>query len=287
MQARLTYDPPLAWQPMRDFLAARGAPGVVTTSGAGYARGVQLDGHRGWITVAQAADAPALVVEISQSLEPVSDRLLIRLRHLFDLDANARVIDTNLQAHALLQDRVGSCPGLRVPGTLEPFELVLRTIIGQQVSVKAATTIAGRFARTFGDTIDTPWSGITHSGPDAGRIAASSIDAIAAMGLPRRRAQTVLTLAKAMTDGGLSLTPDTHPGQARQQLCAVPGIGDWSAQYISMRALHDANAFPATDLGVMRALGTRKKNAAIQMAEQWRPWRAYAVMHLWCNHGGG
>ncbi len=177
-----------------------------------------------------------------------------------------------------------------MPGAFDAFlELALRAVLGQQISVKAATTVFGRFARAYGEPMQTPFPGLMHSGPRAALIAAASLEEVAALGLPRSRALTVRSLAKAVSDGtvrhgaGRRIPEQTFVAALKE----LPGIGDWTAQYVAMRALRDPDAFPASDLGIYRALGVSKPRDALAAAEPWRPWRAYAVLHLWLGHAGG
>jgi AraC family transcriptional regulator of adaptative response / DNA-3-methyladenine glycosylase II len=178
-------------------------------------------------------------------------------------------------------------PGLRVPGAFDGFDLALRAVLGQQVSVKAASTLFGRFAAAYGEPIVTPHPVLTHIGPHASRIADEPLERLAALGLPRTRALTVRGLARAFADGAVRLDPGADAEATRLRLRELPGIGDWTAQYIAMRALRDADAFPASDLGVLKALGVARPREALAIAEGWRPWRAYAVMHLWQSYSGG
>jgi AraC family transcriptional regulator of adaptative response / DNA-3-methyladenine glycosylase II len=171
--------------------------------------------------------------------------------------------------------------GLRVPGAFDGFEVAVRAILGQQVTIAAARTVAGRFAATFGEPIETPFAALTTVFPNAVRIAALPYGHIARIGMPGARARTVLALARAMADGKLVLTPNVDIETALDKLRALPGIGEWTAQYIAMRALAWPDAFPHTDFGVKKALGETDARRVLVAGEAWRPWRAYAVMHLW------
>ncbi len=173
-----------------------------------------------------------------------------------------------------------------MPGALEPFELAVRAVLGQQVSVAAATTIAGRLAVRFGAPLPTPIAGLDRLFPTPARIAAASLDEIAGLGMPGARARTVLELAGRVADGRLELTRDRDPAELIAALDAVPGIGPWTASYIAMRALSAPDAFPEKDLGLMRALNVDGKTL-LGRAERWRPWRAYAALHLWLGGSGG
>jgi AraC family transcriptional regulator of adaptative response / DNA-3-methyladenine glycosylase II len=172
-------------------------------------------------------------------------------------------------------------PGLRVPGAFDGFEVAVRAILGQQVTVAAARTVAGRFAAAFGEPIESPYAALTTVFPDAGRIAELRYGRIARIGMPGARARTVLALARAVADGDLVLMPNADIEATLDRLRALPGVGEWTAQYIAMRALAWPDAFPHTDLGVLRALGETDARRALAAGDAWRPWRAYAVMHLW------
>jgi AraC family transcriptional regulator of adaptative response / DNA-3-methyladenine glycosylase II len=172
-------------------------------------------------------------------------------------------------------------PGLRVPGAFDGFEVAVRAILGQQVTVAAARTVAGRLAAAFGERIETPFASLNTVFPGAGRIAELPCGRIARIGMPGARARTVLALARAVADGDLVLTPNADIENTLARLRTLPGIGEWTAQYIAMRALAWPDAFPHTDLGVMKALGERSARHVLAAGDAWRPWRAYAVMHLW------
>jgi len=194
---------------------------------------------------------------------------------LFDLDTDPAPIAERLG------DLAAPLPGLRVPGAFDPFEMTVRAILGQQVSVKAATTLAGRFATAFGTPAETPYPELTHLFPTPERISEESIDSVAALGIVGARAKSILALANAVASGAVSLTPTGDFAEATAALKTLPGIGEWTAQYVAMRSFRDPDAFPHTDLGLYKALGTTNPKETLTRAEAWRPWRAYAVMHLW------
>jgi AraC family transcriptional regulator of adaptative response / DNA-3-methyladenine glycosylase II len=284
---KLAFRPPLEWEALIGFLAGRGAAGVEATQGRRYLRALDVDGCLGWIAAEPLPDEAALRVRVSETLVPALPALLVRLRALFDLDANPRAIAEHLRTDPQLRGAVTRRPGLRVPGVVDGFELALRAVLGQRISVRAASTLFGRFARRYGDPLTTPHPALTHSGPRPERIAQDRPDRIAALGLRRAQAHTVRALACAVSEQGLRLTPDAPRAPTLKALVELPGIGEWTTQYVAMRALRDADAFPAADLGVLRALGLRTAKDALERAERWRPWRAYAVMHLWQESAGG
>ncbi|MGH7789571.1 MAG: DNA-3-methyladenine glycosylase family protein, partial [Candidatus Binatia bacterium] len=190
---------------------------------------------------------------------------------------------THLRRSPALRPLVDAAPGLRVPGAWDPFELAVRAILGQQVTVKGATTLAGRLAAAFGRPVDCG-DGLTHVFPTAAVLAEADV---AALGMPRARAETVRALARAVANGSLVLDAPLGLDDALTRLCAVPGIGPWTAQYVAMRAFGEPDAFPAGDLGLRSALGNGggplAEAAVVRAAEAWRPWRAYAALHLWSS----
>lgn len=282
----LSYRPPLDWTALGGFLAGRGAPSIERFENGRYLRTIRIAGHRGWIAAAPLADRPLLRIDVSTSLLPVLTPLLARLRALFDLDAVPAAVAEVLSRDARLRPLLLNRPGLRVPGAFDGFELALRAIVGQQVTVKAATTLYGRFADAFGEPAQTPFAGLCQTGPEASRVAQASIDQIAGLGLPRTRAASVKALARAVAEG-LRIEPGADVEATSARLKELPGIGDWTAQYIAMRALRDADSFPASDLAILKALGVSKPAAAIARADHWRPWRSYAVLHLWLQAAAG
>jgi AraC family transcriptional regulator of adaptative response / DNA-3-methyladenine glycosylase II len=218
---------------------------------------------------------PALRVAVSASLARVLPPVLSRVKALMDLACNPTEVADALGALARAH------PGMRVPGAFDGFEIAVRAILGQQVTVAGARTVAGRFAAAFGEPLDTPFAGLDRVFPAAERIAGLPYGRIARLGMPGARARTVLALARAVADGELDLVPNADIDATLQRLRALPGVGEWTAQYIAMRALAWPDAFPHTDLGVMKALGTKDAKRVLAAGETWRPWRAYAVMHLW------
>jgi len=279
LEFELSFRPPYDWRSISAFLRARAIAGVEAVEDSRYRRTVcvAVDGeaHRGWIEVAMSPKKPALHVAVSASLTKALPPVLSRVKSLMDLACHPAEVAQALGALARRH------PGLRVPGAFDGFEVAVRAILGQQVTVAAARTIAGRFAATFGEPIETPYAALTTVFPDAGRIAALPYGRIARIGMPGARARTVLALARAVADGKLVLTPNAEIETALDKLRALPGVGEWTAQYIAMRALAWPDAFPHTDFGVMKALGETNARRVLVAGEAWRPWRAYAVMHLW------
>lgn len=278
---RLAYRPPLAWATLLEFLVGRGAAGVEAARGQKYLRTVHLDGRTGWMSAQPEAGAHRLLVEISPELVPVLAKLLPRIRRLFDLDAHPALIDAQLSTDPHLASLVTVLPGLRVPGALNGFELALRAVLGQQVTVKAASTLFGRFARAFGQPANTPHPELLYYAPKAELIAQAPVQQLIDLGLTQRRAQTISDLARALASGVLDLDRPADLQASAAQLQSIAGIGPWTAQYIGMRALRDPNALPASDLGLMKALAVSKPAQVIAAAQGWQPWRAYGALHLW------
>ena len=278
---QLTYRPPFDWSGLVRFLAARTSRGVERVEGEDYLRTVQLGGHRGWVRVRHAPGKRAVMVELTRSLTPVLPALLGRLRHLFDLSARPDVIAAHLGRSAMLEEAVARNPGLRVPGAFDGFELAVRAILGQQITVKGATTLAGRFAEAFGEPIETPHPGLDRLSPTPGRIAAASADEVAALGIVPMRARGIVALAQEVAAGRLRLDAGANPDATMSQLVALPGIGRWTAHYIAMRALRWPDAFPREDVVLRKKLGGVSAARAETLAEEWRPWRSYATLHLW------
>jgi AraC family transcriptional regulator of adaptative response / DNA-3-methyladenine glycosylase II len=282
---KLSYRAPFDWSRMLRFLHARSVKGIETVRGDSYLRTVQIGSHTGWIRVRDEPSECALLVESTASLRPVLPALLERLRDLFDLSARPDVIAAHFAGDPVLADAVALRPGLRVPGAFDGFELVARAILGQQITVKAATTLAGRFAAEFGEPIETPHVELTHLSPDSSRVAAAALDAVASLGIIQTRARSLIAIAQEMQCGRLTLEAGANPDAAIEQLVALPGIGAWTAHYIAMRALRWADAFPKEDIALRNALGRVSAARVEQLSQAWRPWRSYATIHLWCEAG--
>lgn len=276
----LAYRPPLAWSAMLSFLRGRAIAGVEAVSAQEYARTAQICDCRGWLRVRNDVQRSALQVDLSMSLLPVLATVLGRLRNLFDLAARPDAIDSHLAGDAHLGQLVSSCPGLRVPGAFCGFELAWRAVLGQQVSVSGATTIAGRIAQRFGDPIATPVRELDRLTPTAERLAGAAATDWSRVGVIRSRGATIRELAAAMSGGTLRLDPTPAPDATIERLRAIRGIGAWTAEYVAMRALRWPDAFPESDLVLRRALNGDRDGKS-KLSEKWSPWRAYAAMHLW------
>ena len=280
---QLAYRSPYDWNGILRFLAARALKGVEHVTDHSYARTVQLGKAKGWVQVTQSKEKHALILEFTHSLTPVLPLLLSRIRALFDLDARPDVIARHLKKDPRLSHAVRTNPGMRVPGAFNGFELGLRAILGQQVTVKAATTIACRFVEAFGEPIATPFPELTRLTPLPARMASASVDDIARHGVLASRSKSIILLAEALKSDGLRLDGVTHhkPDDSISKLTELPGIGQWTAHYIAMRALRWPDAFLKEDIAVRNSLGGVTANEAEELSQLWRPWRSYAVMHLW------
>jgi AraC family transcriptional regulator of adaptative response / DNA-3-methyladenine glycosylase II len=280
---QLDYRPPLDWDRMIRFLSGRAIPSVEAVEGIEYRRVVAIGGATGWISVAPNGERPSLSARISLGLVPQLPAVVARLRALFDLDARPDVIAAHLGREPLLAPLVRRAPGLRVPGAFDPFETSIRAVLGQQVSVRAATTLAGRLVAAFGNNIAPPPvdARISRCFPSAAALAAREDAEVAAIGVPLARARTIVRLARAIDDGRIDLRGTAAPDQLIERLTSVPGIGPWTANYLAMRALHWPDAFPAGDLGLKKALRARNTRAVEERGRAWQPWRAYATMHIW------
>lgn len=281
IRLELGYRPPLAWHALLDFLRARATPGVEFVDGETYRRTVAIGKHRGWIEVAESTRANSLRVLVAPSLARALPPMLARVRALFDLDAQPTIIEDHLGADLILAPVVARQHGLRVPGAFSGFEVALRAILGQQVSVAAATTFAGRIAAAFGEPIETPFPELTTLAPTAERLASLGEVEMGGIGLTGARVQCVRTLAQAVAEGTLAFEAGADPDETVARLEQLRGVGPWTAHYITMRALAWPDAFPHADLVLRKALGDVAPKAALEHSQSWRPWRAYAAMHLW------
>jgi AraC family transcriptional regulator of adaptative response / DNA-3-methyladenine glycosylase II len=281
---RLDYRPPLDWKAMLEFLAARAIPGVesVDLSAGVYRRTAAIGALRGWLAVRADPEQPALRAEISMGLAGALMAVVARLRRFFDLDARPDAVASFLGKDARLRPLLARRPGLRVPGAFEPFEMAVRALLGQQVSVRAATTLAGRFAAALGEPAATPHPELTRFSPDPASVRAAGAELSARIGVPAARGRALVALAAAV-ERGLALACSPDLSDTLDALRALPGVGDWTAEYVAMRALAWPDAFPAGDLGLRRALGDVTAAQARRIAETWRPWRSYAAIHLWTN----
>jgi AraC family transcriptional regulator of adaptative response / DNA-3-methyladenine glycosylase II len=284
LRCQLDFRPPIAWESLLAYLRLRAIPEVESVDGTTYRRTVAIDDARGWIAVSLGASGVSINVEMSQSLAPVIGTVIARVKRLFDLGAAPEAVTALLSKDSGLAGVVRRLPGLRVPGAFDGFELGVRAVLGQQVSVKAATTMAGRWARAFGAEIATPYPGLTRLTPTAPRLAGVSANEISSLGIVGTRARCIAALVNAVNERSVVLSCAADVDAQIEGLMRLPGIGPWTAQYIAMRALHWPDAFPGTDLMLLRAAKAGRKELHAR-AEAWRPWRAYATHYLWQSLG--
>jgi AraC family transcriptional regulator of adaptative response / DNA-3-methyladenine glycosylase II len=279
LSLRLAHREPYDAAGVLAWLAARAVPGVEELSGAAYRRVLRLPGGPAVVALEPREGHVAATLRLATVADlPAAVQ---RCRRLLDLDADPRAVNEVLREDPVLAPRVAADPGLRVPGTADEAETALRAVLGQQVSLAAACTLAGRLVARCGAPLAEPDGTLTHAFPSPEAVAAAGEPA----GMPRSRARTVVALAAALAAGDVRLDPGADRGAARAALLALPGIGPWTADYVALRALRDPDAFPAADLGLLRAaqaLGLPTDPRALaRHSDRWRPWRAYAAHHLW------
>ena len=284
---RLGYRPPYDWNAIIGFLRARAIPGVEAVSGHQYARTIAIDGENGVLIVEPTEDnclkATVRIANLRQLPTIVG-----RVRRVFDLAADTVTIGAHLSQDRRLAPLIAARPGLRVPGAWDGFELAIRAVLGQQISVSAATMLAGKLVSAFGAPMADAAArehGLTHLFPTPQQLVAADLSVI---GMPNARRMALASLAAAVVADPLIFGPRRSLEEAIAQLRALAGIGEWTAQYIAMRQLREPDAFPAGDIGLLRAMcderGERPSSAALLgHAERWRPWRAYAALHLWAS----
>jgi AraC family transcriptional regulator of adaptative response / DNA-3-methyladenine glycosylase II len=284
----LTYRPPYDWDAMIAFLAQRAIAGVETATRQRYARTIAVGATQGFLAV---EPGPGHNLRVSVSL-PRLDALpavIAGVRRLFDLSADPVQIGEHLAEDALLAPLIAARPGLRSPGAWDGFELAVRAILGQQISVPAAAKLAARLAETFGTELADPSAralGLTRLFPTAAQLAGADIAGLGLM--PGARATALSGMAAALSSDPALLGPRGELDETIAALRALPVVGEWTAQYIAMRALRESDAFPAADVGLQRALadpaGRRPSSSQLlAYAEHWRPWRAYGAAHLWAS----
>jgi AraC family transcriptional regulator of adaptative response / DNA-3-methyladenine glycosylase II len=279
---RLRYRPPLATATLMRFLAERALPGVESFDGTTLRRSARTGNGAAVLelTPDRAGGHVALRVRMDGPSDP-SDLARVA-RRLLDLDADPAAVDGVLASDPALRPLVRATPGIRLPGAVDGFEMAVRAVLGQQVSVRAARTFAGRIAMSAGTPLLRPIAGVTHLFPTPDQLMGADLSSV---GLTGARAATVRRLAELVGTERLDLSGSADAEATIGELLAVRGIGRWTAAYVAMRVLRDRDAIPVDDLGVrlgFEALGLPSTPAAIRHhAERWRPWRAYAVMHLW------
>ena len=281
LEFTVAFRPPFAWPELLAYYARRAVPGVELVDHDTYARTVRVGPHRGWLRVRRGPKPDALIVELAPQLLCVLGPVLGLVRQTFDLDARPDVIDPHLASDPILAPLVGRTPGLRVPGGFDGFELAIRTIVGQQVSVAAATTVMARLEAAWGESFETPIPGLNRLPVTPAAMARLEVGPLARCGLNAQRANAILAFARAVDGGVVSLQPVPDLAAAITAAQQLPGIGPWTASYLALRVWRWPDAFPAGDLGVRHALGRVTERQAEARSQAWRPWRGYAVMHLW------
>jgi len=281
----LGYRAPYDVAALLRFVADRAIPGVEAVDATSIRRALRagtLAASAGWIEARFVAGSAQVRLRFAPALAPASGRIVGAARRWLDLDAAPDAIDATLAG-------LPGTPGLRLPGSLDGFELAVRAVLGQQVTVAAARTLARRLVERFGATLDTPWDDIVRAFPDPAILAAAPIESIAELGIIRARAGAIGALARAWPEIATALQPRSDPAALIERLEAVPGIGPWTAHYIAMRALGWPDAFPPNDVAVLKAMkqlfSTASAREAQARAQAWQPWRSYAVLRLWNTLG--
>ncbi len=257
IELKLNYRPPYDWDAFLNFVRYRAIAGLEAVDEDSY--------RRNGIVVRHNAAGNCLIARIDPANVSRLRSVVEQIRFFFDLRANTREIAAHLRKSPVLRGVVGRNGGLRLPGCWDAFELSVRAILGQQVTVKGASTLAARLVERFGP-------------PKPEVLAEADLTRI---GLTKARAESLRSLARAVCDGSLRFDGSVVPGDFIERICELPGVGPWTANYIAMRALGDPDAFPASDLGLLKASGVSSARRLEELAEAWRPWRSYAALYLW------
>nr|WP_281354860.1 DNA-3-methyladenine glycosylase [Pseudomonas spelaei] len=280
----MAYQAPYDWEAMLGFLAVRAISGLEAVAAGVYTRSISIDGQHGWISVA-SGEGDWLEVTVDFAEPDALPEIVRRLRAMFDLDADVQGINQQLAVDPLMARLVAARPGLRVPGTWDGLEVAIRAVLGQQITVVAAIRLAGKLVAQYGEPLVTPQVGVTHIFPAAEVLAAADL---ASLGMPKSRGRTLSGVAQALLDDPQIFQPKASLKDAVARLVELPGIGDWTAQYIAMRQMREPDAFASGDIGLINALaalegGPVTARQLLARAEAWRPLRAYAAQHLWTS----
>lgn len=283
LTVRLSYRQPFEWNTLLEFFRGRATPGVETVVDSRYKRTLKVGQNHAIVEIGPGTRTGYLVLTLHSIDTTALFETVQRAREVFDLDAPVAEIESVLAADPLLEKILLHHSGIRVPGAWDGFELTIRAVLGQQISVKAATTLAGRIAKRYGEPIDHPAGGgeLKFLFPTADRLSRARFNNI---GLVRSRAETLRRVAKAGVAGELQFDAATHPDDIATSLKSIKGIGEWTAQYVAMRVLKNPDALPSSDLGLLKALRYPDRVSPLELerrSERWRPWRAYAAMLLW------
>jgi DNA-3-methyladenine glycosylase II len=281
-QMLLTYQPPYDWQWMTEFLGARALQGIEQQDGEFFQRtlAVMHNGVRlsGWLRLRPLPDLNSVELEVSPSLAPVAENVAQQVRRLLDLDAQPLLIAEGLGP--LAENAVG----LRLPGCINRFELTVRAILGQLVSVKMAATLATRLTEKWGEPLSTPFAALTHLFPSPAAIAKLTVDDLRGIGVQAKRAACLINIAQSVEEGRLPLDDITDVQEGVRQLLAMPGIGSWTASYVAMRAWSAPDVFLGGDYLIKQRFPGMTPGKIARYAEVWKPWRTYATLHLWFNN---
>ncbi|WP_375154410.1 DNA-3-methyladenine glycosylase family protein [Pseudomonas sp. Q2-TVG4-2] len=287
---RLRYTAPWSWLQFHQHFSLRLLPGVESLGTEGYSRTVRIGERAGWIGVRPLPGQACLELTLCDSLQDHAALLTLRVRKMFDLDTDPAAITQHFADDPLLGPLVSAAPGLRLPSAFDPFEQAVRAIVGQQVTVKAAVTITRRLVERLGKEL--PYAppgeagGLNRLFPSPEAIAGARLENI---GMPGKRVETLQRLAAAVAEGALELHIENGADELVTRLCKLPGIGPWTAEYIALRGFGEADAFPAADLGLLKAplwgSGGISARELLARSQAWRPWRAYAAVHIWQNYG--
>jgi 3-methyladenine DNA glycosylase/8-oxoguanine DNA glycosylase len=273
----LPYREPFDFDGMLAFLAMRAVPQIESIVEGAYVRTLQIDGETGLLNVSQDVENRCLVCKVELTNTRPLMKVVEKVRTLFDLDADPSEINQCLSENGELTDLIAENPGQRLPGAWDPFEVAVRAIVGQQVSVKGATTVMSRIVDRYGERI-----GETVLFPTPESLAALSVENLS---MPNKRAQAIKDMAAAVVRGEIDLARSNSSEILVGQMTAIKGIGPWTAQYVTMRALNDPDAFLHSDLVILKSaaslLGIQSEKEMLERSQAWRPWRAYAGMHLW------
>jgi AraC family transcriptional regulator, regulatory protein of adaptative response / DNA-3-methyladenine glycosylase II len=281
----LAVRPPFDLASLLSFWEARATPDVEQVADGWYRRTAVVGDRRGWAAVGPGRKDHTVQILVSTGLGPVLPSVLSRLKAMLDVRAEPVGVAERLSEDPLLAPLFKRWPGPRIPGTFDGFECGIRTILGQQISVRAATTLAGRLARRFGRASATPYGALTTAFPSPDSLAAASLADLQSLGLTARRAETVKGFATAVAEGKIRLDPGADPDRVRAALVELPGVGEWTVEYLLLRAVGWPDAFPAGDLGLVKASGLSPAELRAR-ADRWRPWRGYAAVLLWQSLGG-
>ncbi|NLC97250.1 MAG: DNA-3-methyladenine glycosylase 2 family protein [Erysipelotrichaceae bacterium] len=284
----LGYRPPYRFEEILSFLAARAIPGVEVIKDMQYMRTVRLiDSNKnpvyGWIKVGNIPEKNALSVTLSETLLIVLPQVLVRVSRLFDLNCDPEIVHNALSSMKDIRPNISTF-GIRLPGCFNTFEMAVRAVLGQQITVKAANTLAGRLVVTFGMQVKTNIQGLTHVFPspkDFLELDKPIENYLGPLGIIKSRARTIYELSKVMEQGSINFEFCCRPEDEIEKLLKIPGIGKWTANYIAMRTMEWTDAFLETDVGIKKALYPRLAKEMLAIAEQWRPWRSYATIILW------